>query len=196
MRFLANLHPERLGPPRPAHRCGGELLGPRDGEAGDVEDGTLAADAGEFLVDAAAALDRRAPGGSGRVRWLPDATGRRWVRDHHDRGDPAQGRPDAPRVRRGRRLGTRLGAPDGRARPGVSGRGRDLARPAAVRALSLGAAFISAEGMMTGTWHSFLVRAGLLVAGVSGPLAANANTLRVPAANASEVTGADRERAD
>jgi len=50
--------------------------------------------------------------------------------------------------------------------------------------------------MMTGTWHSFLVRAGLVVAGVSAPVAANADTRRAPAGNASEVTGADREKAE
>src|SRR6266567_9569308 len=97
---------ERLGPPGPARRCRDELLGPRDREAGDVEDGALAADAGGLVVDAAAALDRRAPRGGGRSRRLPDATGRRRVRDHHARRDPAQGRPDAPRLQRGRRLGT------------------------------------------------------------------------------------------
>src|SRR2546422_5323613 len=61
---------ERLGPLGPPPRCGDELLGARDGEAGDVEDGALAADASGLLVDAAAALDRRAPRGGGRVRWL------------------------------------------------------------------------------------------------------------------------------
>src|SRR5207302_6097892 len=91
---------ERLGPPGPARRCGDELLGPRDLKAGDVEDGALAADAGELLVDAAVALDRRAPRSGGRVRRLPDAAGRRRVRDHHARRHPAQGRADAPRVQR------------------------------------------------------------------------------------------------
>jgi hypothetical protein len=50
--------------------------------------------------------------------------------------------------------------------------------------------------MMTGTWHTFLARAGLVVAGASAPIAANADTGPAPARSAYVLPTAARVTAD
>ncbi len=49
---------------------------------------------------------------------------------------------------------------------------------------------------MTGTWHGFSVRAALVVACVAAPNAANADTHRPAVGHASDVSSADREKAE
>src|SRR5258708_3947263 len=61
---------------------------------------------------------------------------------------------------------------------------------------SFGVAFITAEGMMTGTWHWFSARAALVVACVAAPIAANADTHRTPVGHTPEGSTADREKAE